>query len=171
MNDKISIYLYTSSLYSPPIFIPPFSMTFWLFPNAASFFFTTLSLSRLQCYKKFICKMRHGIDGIFAHESSNAKSNFVIQKISLFFVFFFFMYWYIFLCCWMPCGIDSIFFECNSINVIFHSYSNKWRIYRKKGILFFFSLGKLKSKCLKINCIFDSILSNLSTLKSMEIFL
>lgn len=28
--------------------------------------------------------MRHGIDGIFAHESSNVKSNFVIQKISLF---------------------------------------------------------------------------------------
>lgn len=28
--------------------------------------------------------MRHGIDGIFAHESSNVKSNFVIQQISLF---------------------------------------------------------------------------------------
>lgn len=28
--------------------------------------------------------MRHGIDGIFAHESSNVKSNFVIQKISLY---------------------------------------------------------------------------------------
>lgn len=31
--------------------------------------------------------MRHGIDGIFAHESSNVKSNFVIQKISLFYIY------------------------------------------------------------------------------------
>lgn len=70
MNDKnIYIFLRISSSF-------PFCLTFFLF---FFFFFPLLCWLFPQRhtirYKKFIYKMRQRIDGIFAHESSNVKSN------------------------------------------------------------------------------------------------